>query len=338
MAKSDKVKSSIKAAIRAIEARSAFQRKLQREVLTYGTRTRKIGNAFRQKIFNKAFAAAGVNPADIKKRQRDNDASDKRFIQSLVSKINKNSRAIGRRQKQLAKEMLRGHPKHPQRPGQPGRPGPAQSGNVIDFVSTAYDISFGPPTSNTTWSSSIGDGKNLVRVRITDSINPAPFRAFISFYYIPPRSGILNATAVVTANGSNWWASQHQCVEATMRQSADAYIALFPAYPADGPLHTPDGDTQIFLDNNWSDWPGCSTDIGSNVVDKLLVLQNSTGLPVYASPASGNPFNPFLQPTTPIVIMVVCEFWFEADEAIGEIDFEQFDKCINAVGVIVNLQ
>jgi hypothetical protein len=57
MAQSDKVKSAIKAAIQAIEERSAFQRKLQREVLTYGTRTRKVGNAFRQKIFNKAFAA-----------------------------------------------------------------------------------------------------------------------------------------------------------------------------------------------------------------------------------------------------------------------------------------
>ena len=332
MAKSDKAKSSIKAAIRAIEERSAFQRKLQREVLTYGTRTRKVGNAFRQKLFNKAFAAAGVNPADIQKRQRDNDASDKKFIRSLVSGINKNSRAISRRQKRLAQGMLRTRPKHPD----PGRPGPDPSGTIVDILSTASDISFGLPTSNTTSSSSIGDGNNLVRVRIIDSINPTPFRAFISFYYYPPRSGILNATAVVAANGSNWWASQHQCVEATMTQSVDAFITMFPSGQQPDPL---DCDVQSILDNNWSDWPGCSTDIGSNVVDSLLVLQHPTGIPVSASPPQ-TPFDPFVTtlPAGPAVIMVVCEFSFWADEAIGEIDFAQFDKCINAVGVIVSLQ
>jgi hypothetical protein len=84
---------------------------------------------------------------------------------------------------------------------------------------------------------------------------------------------------------------------------------------------------------NWSDWPGCSTDIGSNVVERFLVLQHPC-IPV--SPPPG-PFNPFAT-VDPVVIMVVVEFSFWADEAIGEIDFEQFDKCITAVGVLINLQ
>jgi hypothetical protein len=202
------------------------------------------------------------------------------------------------------------------------RPHSYPPSNVIDILSTADAISFGDPTPNATWSSSIASGNNLVRVRITDTINPTVFRAFISFRWMAPRAGILNATAVVAANGSNWWASQHHCVIAFMEQVVDAFVSVFPEGQPPDPLN---GDTQEILANYWADWPGCYTDIGTNVVDRLLVLQNMNGLPV-SSAGEG------------IIIMVVCEFTFEADEAIGEIDFAQFDKCINAVGVIINLQ
>jgi hypothetical protein len=315
MAQTEKINSAIKAAISAIQKRRAFQSKLQDDVRTYSKRTRKIGDGFRQRIFDKAFAAAGVKAADIKKRQRDNDASDKKFIESLVSGINKNSRKVSQRQKKLAKEMLR-----KPRPGK-SPPGPNPPGPVVDILSTAHDISFQTfGARNTTWGSSTAPWSNLARVRITDSLFASPFRAFISFQWTPPRDGYLNALAVVAANGSYWWASEHQCIQASLYQAAGIYITVFPVSQQPDPL---DCDEQTILSNPWNDFPGCSTDIGNNVVDSVFFLQHPAGVSV----ASG----------VPVVIMLVCEFYFDAVDAIGEIDFLQADKCINATGVIVNL-
>jgi hypothetical protein len=69
--------------------------------------------------------------------------------------------------------------------------------------------------------------------------------------------------------------------------------------------------------------PGCSSDIGTKIIDQPIFLTAKNAAQVVAG--------------RPLVISVVFSIQNFGDEAIGEIDFVNNGKSINVTGVVLNL-
>jgi hypothetical protein len=316
---SDKDEALVKAATTVFRELSAERKTIQNDARTYGIRTSKAAGAFQKKIFDKALTLAGISPIDIKNRQTDNDASDQKFLQSLEPRVAKNSESIAARQKALAKKLRTGYEKlpHYHPPGPPPPPPPAP-GPVYAILDAATSIT-APDGQPIDFATSIAAWSNVLRFQFTGGQNHS-FEFDFSFVWTPPHDGNVTMFSPVNANGSNWWAAQHGCVEALLEQDVEAELGIFVAgNEQSGTLL----DSQSILYKYWDKHPGCSSDIGMNIIDQSPILTYSGGYPV-----SGG---------IPIVVLVAITVEFWADEALGGIDFFTSAKQIDVPGVVLYL-
>jgi hypothetical protein len=140
-----------------------------------------------------------------------------------------------------------------------------------------------------------------------------------AFIYNPPRDGNLGLFSPVSANGSNWWAAQHGCVEALIEQNVVAELGVIVN-------NVPQLlDTETILYKYWDKHPGCSSDIGMNIIDQTPIVEYGGNGGVSVS--GGKP--------VVIIVAIYVEFW--ADEALGGIDFFTSAKQISVPGIVLSV-
>jgi hypothetical protein len=311
----------VKAATALVFGRNAQRRKLAEETRQYATRSGKIAKAYRQKILNKAFATAGIDQEEIRKRQLENDEADRKFLASIEPILTENARLTNARNKLLIEGLQSKYKKFLFPKPHPMPPPPPPQLPLWDVLTTADSFTiepgaFGAPLPN--FSTSIAAFENIVHFSLPPENNS--YNIVASFLWTPPADGYLNLLSVVAFNGSNWWGAKHGCIETLVDQ--EGTVGLWLTNPQSA---TPQDscDEQSFLYNS-RDWtPGCSSDVGTNVIDQPIYLTAPTVAQVTAGQT--------------LVISVVLAVQNFSDEAIGEIDFFNNGKSINITGVILNL-
>jgi hypothetical protein len=313
MALSEKEQKFISVATAALHALMMRSRPIEDEVRTYSTRSRKIANAFRKKAIDKVFDVAGVNQKIIADRQEANNLADKKFLQSIRPKIDANSIKIKERQKRSV-EIFGKAQSNRHKPG-PDLPPPPEFAilNVADSITSLVPGNVQQSTSAAAWN-------NTARIWIKGNFAGGDASFTWSFLWTPPADGNLSVAAVATANGSNFWASQHGCVEALMEQSVEVAFAVAQSDDPDNPQIL---DEENVYYKHWDDRPGCSTDLGMNIIDKSISMVVDNVFPVQAG--------------RQIVVMAYVDIFYSGDEALGDIDFFNSAKDINIPGVIVSL-
>ena len=316
----------VKAATALVLGRNAQRRKLAEETRQYATRSGKIAKAYRQKILNKALATAGVDQEEIRKRQLENDEADRKFLASIDPILTENARLTNARNKLLIEGLKSKYkkflfPRVPHHLSPPPPPPPPPQLPLWDILTTAETITyepgaFGTPLPN--FSASSAAFENIVHFSLPPENNS--YNIIVPFLWTPPADGYLNLLSVVAFNGSNWWGAKHGCIETLVDQEGSVGLWLTDPQSA-----TPQDacDEQAFLSYT-RDWtPGCSSDVGTNIIDQPIYLTAPTAAQVTGGQR--------------LVISVVIAVENFSDEAIGEIDFLNNGKSINVTGVVLNL-
>jgi hypothetical protein len=330
MSQSNSTQALIDAAIVSLRSREAFNHQLQRKVLAYQKKAAIAGSAYRQTIFEKIYASAGIDPSEITRRQAYQNSEAKKFIDSLLPEISANSEVVQKRHEAQAKWALHKPIHHP--PGPP--PPPPPDAGIAEFLYTATNISFDnypEEVGQVTHSSSIAYGNNVARIKVDGSLSGPPFCTYISFVWTPPRDGeLIDVAGWVSANGSHWWSSQHKCIEAHAYNPAEAILMVIPQGAVLPPMGVSGGflqiDQGIILDFDWEKFPGCATDTGAEVIDQFLTL-SSWG--EFSIPVSAN---------VPIVIMIIAGIDVRNTEAHSVVDFETGAQAFNVPGVFLAFQ
>ena len=302
----------ITAANQLILASTAQKRKLQQQTREYAARSNRIASAYRSKIFDKALQLAGVDQEEIRKRQADNDQADQKFIASIQPILNESARATNERNVRMIPKLKHRYPWP-----LPGQPHPAP---IFEFLTTASEIRYEPSDQYLpNFHSSIGPSGNLAQFSLGPYSDYA-FNILFSFPWTPPRSGTLTLGSVVAPNGSAWWGAKHGCIETWVEAECQASLWAFD--PGSGTTENPLYE-QFFL-NEYRNWyPGCSSDIVTQLLDQPVFMEPPTGFLVEAG--------------STIMITVVVFVGFAGSEITGEIDFVNNGKSINVPSVWLRL-
>jgi hypothetical protein len=297
-----------------VEARRET-RAIQSETLDYARRSRKVGDAFRQKIIDKVFAISGVDPAIIKERQVANDKADQKFLESMKLRINSNSAVIGRQQQTRIDAFHRLVPRPRRR-----TKGAFLAGALLTLADKIVVLESGfvvtKGRDDVLFSTSTAEQKNIIRFFMPHTTQGTTWDFVAYFSWTAPATGNLDILALVGANGSNMWASQHGCIEAQVDQAVITYLQI----TVNGVID-PNCDAETILYKSWEHFPGCSTDMGMNVVNKAVDLEMQ-----YPVNAGDN-----------VIVGVWIEAMLQTDEAHGEIDFYNAAKQINVPGLVLTV-
>jgi hypothetical protein len=318
MAISESDSKLIQTATKLVLGRYAQRRKLAEETRKYAARSGKIAKAYRKKILDKALATAGVDQEEIRRRQLENDQADQKFLASIEPILTENARLTNARNRLLIDGLKA---KYGPRHLPPGPPPPPPTLPYGAFLSTAEQITYEPtvlanPLPN--FNASSAPEENLVHFTLPYEGNS--YNIIVPFLWTPPLDGYLSLLSIVAFNGSNWWGAKHGCIETFVDQ--EGTVGIWVTDPQSGtPQDSCDEQSFLYYVRDWV--PGCSSDVGTNIIDQPIFLTAPTPTKVTGG--------------QPLVISVVIAVQNFSDEAIGEIDFATNGKSINVTGVFVNL-
>jgi hypothetical protein len=308
MTRTDK---EISDAVSAIAKHGMENRAITQEVERYNERVNKVASAYLQKIIDKAVELVGVTPEEIRKMQTDGNAADRKFMDSIRPKVEANAKKIAVRQQTYVDSLRKVlHRKGP-------APGPSPHPPIFEILDTATNITCELPQPNQ-FLSAIGPYQNILRFLVDgnhqghDPFNgtyPVVFSMYFLFSYTPPRDGVLGVYAPLIANGSNWWSTQHGCVEAKVHQSVSATLGINQPGNADGWQVI---NSQTVLNKDYDKHPGCGTDRGVNIVDETFQMYYQPSMPGVGYPVLGG---------MPLQILVVIQVISTTSQGLGQIDF-----------------
>jgi hypothetical protein len=308
--------------------RNAQRRKLAEETRQYATRSGKIAKAYRQKILNKALATAGIDQEEIRKRQLENDEADRKFLASIEPILTENARLTNARNKLLIEGLQSKYKKFLFPKPHPMPPPPPPQLPLWDVLTTAaYVVGWNPKREGTGWeffspipnfNYSLAPFENLIHFTSPADGN-AEFAIVAYFPWTAPLRGTVNYLSVLAFNGSNWWGAKHGCVHTSVKLIGQAGITAFNQTVVNAELYDPAPQTFLDEDHEWL--PGCSSDVGTNLIDDPVYLTGSF-------PVGGS---------NEMLIAVSIYIKSNGDEAIGELDFATNNKSINITGIVLNL-
>jgi len=332
MSDSDERQQLVRSAIASLQQRTSFSRQLQKKVSEHQREVSKADAEYRQQISEKIHKAAGIDSSEILRRQKLQDSSAKKFLDSLIPDVAKNSKAVKARHEARFKWMSPSPvPWGPQAPppAQPlPHPQPLPQLPVSAVLTEAFSVDFGGgylaavPNGIMQLGSISTDGwNNLARIRIGETTPDNFYSCGITFYWMPPRDGWLDVTAFVLANGSHWWSTQHNGVNASVQHTAYTALSTLNLGDKHG---TSD---QFFLNFSLYDFPGSGTDTtGIGVIDQFLTLELSGNTSVRIT---GN---------SSVYIIIYVELDVQNQEADSAIDFYTDDQSINVPAVFLTLR
>jgi len=286
---------------------------IENEVRAYSARSRKVANAYRQKLLDKVFAQSGVDQDELRKLQAASVASDQKFLRSLKSRVDDRSKEINKSQKLRADAFFRKHRPHHNIPPGPPAP-PTYSGEILLTADSieAYNINPGIP-----YTTSVGPEKNIARVWLQKTSNSSPIFVF-SFLWVAPIAGSFDAIALVDGNGSSSWQPEWGCLHTDGAQTALVVLGL-------GTLENPAGGGGVVQDylyhRVWDFYPGCLDGIGLDIIDNGVSPESS--MQVMAGDA--------------VLVQVAINVNFHGDNLFGDLDFYNAGKELNVAGVVVSV-
>jgi len=316
-------KKALARGLKAIQADRDFKISLQRELWNHRIRRERIAGKFRQSLLKSAFKVANIDRASIARRQELDHRSALRHLADLMPKINAHARSTRRGHldriallKSLAASKSPPHLLPPPPPSPMGPPPELVILNEADNVSVDGDAT----TSLAPWNNTL---KTTLGASDRDS---ATFdqRCDFTFFYRPPRSGVLHAWAWVAPNGFVEWATDSLC-EVLSLALAKGTASVVLQQPSAGITN------QVAL----SDQPlgpvvsagsmtNCSTDDGMLLYDQFLSFETSSmELPVVAD-----------APVQIVVSIILTGLVLAAECAF---DFNTGPRQINVPAVILNL-
>jgi hypothetical protein len=320
----------LKTGQKAIRDRLAFKEQLAAEIQKDWRRRQRIAARYKQGLFEKALKSAGIDPAEIKERQRAEDATKETYLKKLMPRVSANVKAVEQRHARQAKLIAKVHgPRKPGLfPGPPGPPppGPAPSPVDVELLTLAAQATVAD-SGGTGTVASTGAWKNTLSTElIVNGQNSAIVGCDFNFFYGPKQSGLLKAWAFVSANGSFSWNTWSTCWGGTLAQGGVSAVLTIQQAGPDGALN--EMSSTVFqaqngvlasAEHDYGLDDHCLGDFGIDVMDGFQVIE----VPGYFPALGGR----LLQAVVSIAVGA------QVDNASCDLDFLSGGRNINVLGV-----
>jgi CRISPR/Cas system-associated protein endoribonuclease Cas2 len=322
----------IDAGLKRVRARGEFDKKLQREIRSDLIRRRKIAARFRAQLFKKAFSAAGIDQAEILKRQKSENQAALKRIAELRPQVSKNALVIAKRQAgeiELLKQRAKRLGRIPIHHGQPAPQPLPTEGILLDIATdivvdggTGTKTSFGTPWYNLVQTNLVGN---------TETIGGSysnGFNCSYCFVYVPDRPGVLHAWSWVIPNGSFSWETDFTCdggasvwcgmqANMSLQQTSPGGVSNYVYVPGDTPTLF---SKSIGLDQH------CLGDFGYEVIDSDDTVALETTMMEMTAIAG-----------IPVLIVVDVAVEVMGSDGMCTLDFSEPGQQINVPAVILQL-
>jgi|GEM_PF-2810241 len=207
-----------------VERRGADE-KQRKQIDAFMEMRRRAAGQFKQKLFNQALRAAGIDTQAIAERQARDQKAVGRFFDGQKKNALARSGKVNRRQKAKS-AVLR------ERMARVVKSGSTASAPPVAFISTYLESAADIVTDRGT--TSIAPGENLVHTQAHASGGGylgGTFQADLvdidwHFLWTPPADGFLNVTTFLQMNGFSWLAINSDCNGGSASSSVGATVTL----------------------------------------------------------------------------------------------------------------
>lgn len=331
---SAKDKRTMEAGLKAFLQQSALNRKLQQKLQEESLRQNAIASKYRERIFKKAFKAAGIDQAEIAKRQDANDEASLKRLKQLKPGITKNVKLTKKRQSSFIDVLKQNtesglFARFPHNHSSPGPGGPGSPAPELYILDTASSISI-PDNGGIGTTTSIKPWYNLLETSVqTTGLESRTLLACWTFTFTPDRSGVVHGWVYLLPNGSFSWRTKSTCWD-------DAIATYQVTAQASFQQMSPSGILNQVL-------------VGGAGVPNIAVGGPNYGMDDHCRGASG--FTPINDTTVyettyaelPVVggvqVQVIVQVYMNVSgqNSTGNLDFSSSGQEFNVPAVIINL-
>lgn len=305
--------------------RSTFQQGFDSALAELQERRGKVARHFRQGIIDKAFAAAGIDQAEIAKRQKAESESLRLDLEHLRPSLEAQSDKVHLRhlaEVERKKQLFLRKPA----PGAGPFPFDVFALTTADAVDLS-DNGIGTITSTAPW-------QNTLKTKLSTNPDFPRCVADFSFFWMPQRSGVLRAISWIAANGSAEWFMDSNCWDSTsITMSAGATMVL-QQFDFAGNLNSsfPAGASVFSRYVHHAQTDYCLGDVGAASIDNLQSVESAPasaygpGFPI-DFPVIGN---------AEVLITVTTTAQINRSNSAGVLDFLTGNRQLSVLGVILN--